>query len=160
MSVCLSLSPFLCLSVSLSISLSVLLAVCMSVCLSVPLSISPYLSVSYSWIKEDNFYIKFLFSVDAAYFEGMKKVLRVGEEKKELVDPYLVFSFAGKSVSNIKIHQNLKLPEVNRWESLFLGYVFINQCLNQLKTETKFPLPLHRVAKSLLKSHNSPLKSF
>lgn len=56
--------------------------------------------------------------MDAAYFEGMKKVLRVGEEKKELVDPYLVFSFAGKSLeTDVKYtndhpewNQELRLP--------------------------------------------------
>ncbi|XP_077866920.1 uncharacterized protein LOC144355725, partial [Saccoglossus kowalevskii] len=35
--------------------------------------------------------------MDPGYFEGVKKILGVGEEQKELVDPYCVFQFAGKS---------------------------------------------------------------
>lgn len=30
--------------------------------------------------------------------QGVKKVFGIGEEQKELVDPYFVFSFAGKDV--------------------------------------------------------------
>jgi hypothetical protein len=30
--------------------------------------------------------------------QGVKKVFGIGEEQKELVDPYFVFSFAGKEV--------------------------------------------------------------
>lgn len=40
----------------------------------------------------------FLFAVDSAFLEGVKKVFNVGNEQKELVDPYFVFSFAGKEV--------------------------------------------------------------
>jgi hypothetical protein len=36
--------------------------------------------------------------VDSGFAQGIKKILNVGEEQKELVDPYLVFSFAGKKV--------------------------------------------------------------
>ena len=37
--------------------------------------------------------------MDPSFFEGVKKILGVGsEEKKELVDPYLVLKFAGKKV--------------------------------------------------------------
>ena len=36
--------------------------------------------------------------------EGMKKMVGMGsEEKKELVDPYFIFSFAGKDVSTLPI---------------------------------------------------------
>lgn len=41
----------------------------------------------------------FLFSVDSAFMQGVKKVFGIGEEQKELVDPYFVFSFAGKEVA-------------------------------------------------------------
>jgi hypothetical protein len=36
--------------------------------------------------------------VDSGFAQGIKKILNVGEEQKELVDPYLVFAFAGKKV--------------------------------------------------------------
>ena len=36
--------------------------------------------------------------MDSAFLEGVKKVFRIGEEQKELVDPYFVFGFAGKEV--------------------------------------------------------------
>ncbi|XP_071507429.1 myoferlin-like [Diadema antillarum] len=56
--------------------------------------------------------------MDPSCFEGVKKVLRVGEEQKELVDPYLVFTFAGKSLkTDVKYtndhpewNQELRLP--------------------------------------------------
>ena len=45
-----------------------------------------------------NFYLPILLTVDSAFLEGVKKMFRIGEENKELVDPYFVFSFAGKEV--------------------------------------------------------------
>jgi hypothetical protein len=36
--------------------------------------------------------------VDSKFLEGVKKVFGFGEENKELVDPYFIFSFAGKEV--------------------------------------------------------------
>ena len=41
--------------------------------------------------------------VDSGFAQGIKKILHVGEEQKELVDPYLVFSFAGKKVRHFKV---------------------------------------------------------
>ena len=40
--------------------------------------------------------------MDSGFAQGIKKILHVGEEQKELVDPYLVFSFAGKKVRHFK----------------------------------------------------------
>ena len=37
--------------------------------------------------------------------EGVKKVFNIGEEQKELVDPYFVFSFAGKEVCRLTFRQ-------------------------------------------------------
>jgi hypothetical protein len=31
--------------------------------------------------------------------QGMKRMVGLGDDSKELVDPYLIFSFAGKEVS-------------------------------------------------------------
>ena len=38
-------------------------------------------------------------AVDSKFFEGVKKVFGMGDDQKELVDPYFIFSFAGKEVS-------------------------------------------------------------
>lgn len=45
---------------------------------------------------------RFSYLVDSGFAQGIKKILHVGEEQKELVDPYLVFSFAGKKVRHFK----------------------------------------------------------
>ena len=37
-------------------------------------------------------------SVDTAFLQGVKKFFRIGEEIKELVDPYFLMNFAGKEV--------------------------------------------------------------
>jgi hypothetical protein len=37
--------------------------------------------------------------VDTALFEGVKGIFGGSSDKKELVDPYVVFSFAGKKVN-------------------------------------------------------------
>jgi len=37
--------------------------------------------------------------VDSGFFEGVKKIFHVIEDQKELVDPYLVFNFAGRKVN-------------------------------------------------------------
>lgn len=49
----------------------------------------------------------FLFSVDSAFMQGVKKVFGIGEEQKELVDPYFVFSFAGKEVATTSKEEGL-----------------------------------------------------
>ncbi|XP_064602895.1 myoferlin-like isoform X2 [Liolophura sinensis] len=63
--------------------------------------------------------------MDTAFFEGMKKVLSIGEEQKELVDPYFVFSFAGKEVRS-KIMYGNDHPEWN--QELRLGLRFPSMC--------------------------------
>ena len=37
-------------------------------------------------------------AVDSKFLEGVKQVFGFGDEQKELVDPYFIFSFAGKEV--------------------------------------------------------------
>ncbi|XP_025096654.1 myoferlin-like isoform X4 [Pomacea canaliculata] len=63
--------------------------------------------------------------MDSAFLEGVKKVFNVGEEKKELVDPYFVFSFAGKEVKT-KIMYCCDHPEWN--QELRLGLHFPSMC--------------------------------
>ncbi|XP_070540972.1 myoferlin-like isoform X9 [Ptychodera flava] len=63
--------------------------------------------------------------MDPGYFEGVKKVLGVGEEQKELVDPYFVFQFAGKSVKSKTIYTT-DHPEWN--QELRLGIRFPSMC--------------------------------
>ena len=55
----------------------------------------------------------FFFSclVDSGFAEGIKKILNVGEEQKELVDPYLVFSFAGKKVGFSSLNQSIMVVQ-------------------------------------------------
>lgn len=36
--------------------------------------------------------------MDSDVIEGVKKVIGLGDENKEFVDPYFIFSFAGKEV--------------------------------------------------------------
>ena len=43
------------------------------------------------------FVVAFLLTVDSDLMSGVKKIFG-SEEKKELVDPYFVFSFAGQEV--------------------------------------------------------------
>lgn len=37
--------------------------------------------------------------VDSAFLNGVKKIFHAAEDVKELIDPYVVFSFAGQQVS-------------------------------------------------------------
>jgi hypothetical protein len=41
---------------------------------------------------------KSIFLVDSTIFQGVKSIFSVQDQKKEFVDPYVVFSFAGKKV--------------------------------------------------------------
>lgn len=50
--------------------------------------------------------------MDAGYFEGVKKILRVGTVQKELVDPYCTVSFAGHK-GRTKVIWNEQDPEWN-----------------------------------------------
>ncbi|XP_067657682.1 myoferlin-like isoform X1 [Haliotis asinina] len=63
--------------------------------------------------------------MDSAFMEGVKKVFNIGEEQKELVDPYFVFSFAGKEVKS-KIMYCCDHPEWN--QELRLGLQFPSMC--------------------------------
>ncbi|XP_068709292.1 myoferlin-like isoform X2 [Montipora foliosa] len=63
--------------------------------------------------------------MDSGFFEGVKKVLRVGEEQKELVDPYLSFNFAGRK-SKTRIHYNSDHPEFN--QELNVQFKFPSMC--------------------------------
>jgi hypothetical protein len=47
--------------------------------------------------------------VDSVIFQGIKRFFTSSEEVKELVDPYVIFSFAGKKVNlKSKILSNQK----------------------------------------------------
>jgi myoferlin len=51
--------------------------------------------------------------VDSEFFQGIKNFFSSSDEKKDLVDPYVVFSFAGKKVQS-KILYNDANPEWNQ----------------------------------------------
>ncbi|XP_061186440.1 myoferlin-like isoform X8 [Saccostrea echinata] len=63
--------------------------------------------------------------MDSAFMQGVKKVFGIGEEQKELVDPYFVFSFAGKEVQS-KIMYNNDHPDWN--QVLKIGIQFPSMC--------------------------------
>ncbi|XP_056005337.1 myoferlin-like isoform X13 [Ostrea edulis] len=63
--------------------------------------------------------------MDSAFMQGVKKVFGIGEEQKELVDPYFVFSFAGKEVQS-KIMYNNDHPDWN--QILKIGIQFPSMC--------------------------------
>ncbi|XP_033757648.1 myoferlin-like isoform X3 [Pecten maximus] len=63
--------------------------------------------------------------MDPAFLQGVKKVFGIGEEQKELVDPYFVFSFAGKEVHS-KIMYSNDHPDWN--QILRLGLQFPSMC--------------------------------
>jgi hypothetical protein len=43
-------------------------------------------------------YQAFVFLVDSAFLHGVKKIFHATEDIKELIDPYVNFSFAGQQV--------------------------------------------------------------
>ena len=51
--------------------------------------------------------------MDAGYFEGVKKFLRVGTVQKELVDPYCTVTFAGHK-GKTSVIWNEQDPEWNQ----------------------------------------------
>ncbi|XP_052773227.1 myoferlin-like isoform X7 [Mya arenaria] len=63
--------------------------------------------------------------MDTAFLQGVKKLFRIGEEQKELVDPYLVMNFAGKEVQT-KIMYCSDHPEYN--QTLKVGLQFPSMC--------------------------------
>lgn len=63
--------------------------------------------------------------MDSGFFEGVKKILHVGEEQKELVDPYLSFNFAGRK-SKTRVHYNSDHPEFN--QELNVQFKFPSMC--------------------------------
>ncbi|XP_014671407.1 PREDICTED: dysferlin-like [Priapulus caudatus] len=63
--------------------------------------------------------------MDSGFGEGVKRVLGIGEEKKELVDPYVTFQFAGKKVSSRREYHS-ESPVYN--QELKLGIRFPSMC--------------------------------
>lgn len=63
--------------------------------------------------------------MDSAFLQGVKKAFGFGEDQKELVDPYFVFTFAGKEVKS-KIVYCCDHPEWN--QQLRLGLQFPSMC--------------------------------
>ncbi|KAL5022080.1 hypothetical protein ScPMuIL_001235 [Solemya velum] len=63
--------------------------------------------------------------MDSAFMQGVKKIFGFGEEQKELVDPYFLFSFAGKEVCS-KIMYCSDHPEFN--QTLKMGLQFPSMC--------------------------------
>ncbi|XP_075252802.1 myoferlin-like [Convolutriloba macropyga] len=63
--------------------------------------------------------------MDTSMFQGIKKILSSNEERKELVDPYLGFYFAGKKVKT-KVVTECNHPEWN--QELKLGIKFPSLC--------------------------------
>ncbi|CAF3822313.1 unnamed protein product [Adineta steineri] len=63
--------------------------------------------------------------MDSAFFHGMKKIFTATEDIKELIDPYVNFSFAGQQVSS-KIVYTCSHPEFN--QELRLGLKFPSMC--------------------------------
>ena len=51
--------------------------------------------------------------MDSEFFQGIKNFFSSSDEKKDLVDPYVVFSFAGKKVQS-KILYNDANPDWNQ----------------------------------------------
>ncbi|BFY97443.1 hypothetical protein BsWGS_00482 [Bradybaena similaris] len=63
--------------------------------------------------------------MDSAFLEGVKKVFNVGNEQKELVDPYFVFAFAGKEVKSKIIYA---CDHPCWYQKLNLGLQFPSMC--------------------------------
>ncbi|XP_060557298.1 dysferlin-like isoform X3 [Ruditapes philippinarum] len=63
--------------------------------------------------------------MDTAFLQGVKKFFRIGEEIKELVDPYFLMSFAGKEVQTKIMYCN-DHPEYN--QKLKIGLQFPSMC--------------------------------
>ena len=55
----------------------------------------------------------FCVSVDSTFFHSVKKIFHAAEDIKELIDPYVNFSFAGQQVSS-KIVYTCSHPEFNQ----------------------------------------------
>ena len=51
--------------------------------------------------------------VDSAFFHGVKKIFHAAEDIKELIDPYVTFSFAGQQVQS-KIVYTCSHPDFNQ----------------------------------------------
>ncbi|KAK3744089.1 hypothetical protein RRG08_018716 [Elysia crispata] len=63
--------------------------------------------------------------MDSAFLEGVKKVFRIGEEQKELVDPYFVFGFAGKEVKSKIMYAN---DHPDFYQDMRVGLQFPSMC--------------------------------
>ncbi|XP_074642408.1 myoferlin-like [Tubulanus polymorphus] len=71
--------------------------------------------------------------MDSDFMQGMKKFVGMGDDKKELVDPYVIFSFAGKEVRT-KIMYCSDHPDFN--QELRLGLRFPSMC-ERIKLQVK-----------------------
>ncbi|GFO37984.1 dysferlin [Plakobranchus ocellatus] len=63
--------------------------------------------------------------MDSAFLEGVKKVFRIGEEQKELVDPYFIFGFAGKEVKSKTMYAN---DHPDFYQDMKVGLQFPSMC--------------------------------
>ncbi|CAF3351203.1 unnamed protein product [Rotaria sp. Silwood1] len=63
--------------------------------------------------------------MDSAFLNGVKKIFHAAEDIKELIDPYVIFSFAGQQVST-KIVYTCSHPDFN--QELRLGLKFPSMC--------------------------------
>ncbi|XP_063877560.1 myoferlin-like isoform X2 [Scylla paramamosain] len=71
--------------------------------------------------------------MDAGTMQTLKQVLGVGTPSKELVDPYLVASYAGKEVQTKILYTN-ENPEFR--QNLYMGFLFPSMC-NVIKIVVK-----------------------
>ena len=66
--------------------------------------------------------------MDAGYFEGVKKFLRVGTVQKELVDPYCTVTFAGHK-GKTNVIWNEQDPEWNQQINLGVRVCGVSLCV-------------------------------
>ncbi|KAG1682548.1 Dysferlin [Nymphon striatum] len=59
--------------------------------------------------------------MDTAVFEGVKRMLHMGDDTKELVDPYFILHFAGRENMSVGIKFCLISPNDLIWESVILS---------------------------------------
>lgn len=67
----------------------------------------------------------YIFVVDAGTMQSLKEILGVGKASKELVDPYLVATYAGKEVQTKILYTN-ENPEFR--QNLYMGFHFPSMC--------------------------------
>jgi hypothetical protein len=77
-----------------------------------------------SFLKALNFIYRLCFLVDSNILQGVKDFIISNDNKKELVDPYAIFSFAGKKVQS-KVMYNSANPEWNQNLKIGLKVILI-----------------------------------